>query len=69
MASMEPHRTRAYNEDLNWRMVYERLMLGLTYQQVAKNLSVDNLLYGERWTNFRLKELSTVRVLKTLTDF
>ena len=41
MASMEPHRTKAYGEDLKWRMVYQRLMLGLTYKQIATNLSVD----------------------------
>ena len=41
MASVEPHRTRAYSEDLKWRMVYQRLMPGLTYQQIATNLCVD----------------------------
>ena len=41
MASMEPHRTRSYSVDLKWRMVYQRLMFGLTYQQIAKNLCVD----------------------------
>ena len=41
MASMEPRRTEAYDEDLKWRMVYQRLMLGLPYQQTATNLCVD----------------------------
>ena len=40
MASMEPHR-RAYSDDLKWRVVYQHLIMGLTYQQIAKNLSVD----------------------------
>ena len=39
--SMEMHRTKAYGEDLKWRMVYQRLMLGLSYQQIATNLCVD----------------------------
>ena len=38
---MDPHRTRAYSADLKWRMVYQRLMLGLTYQLIAKNMTVD----------------------------
>ena len=41
MTSSEPLRSRAYHEDLKWRMIYQRKMLGLTYQQIAMNLSVD----------------------------
>jgi len=40
MTSLEPLRGRSYQEDLEWRMVYQRKMLGLTSQQVACNLSV-----------------------------
>ena len=32
----------AYHEDLKWRMIYQRKMLGLTYQQIAVNLCVDS---------------------------
>ena len=41
MASSEPLRSRAYHEDLKWRMIYQRKMLGLTYQHIALNLCVD----------------------------
>ena len=37
----EPLRSRAYHEDLKWRMIYQRKMRGLTYQQIAVNLCVD----------------------------
>ena len=40
MTSLEPLRGKSYHEDLKWRMVYQRKMLGLTCQQVACNLSV-----------------------------
>ena len=50
MASMEPCRSRAYDEDLKWRMVYQRKMLGLTYEQIANNLSVD---VSTVWRNVR----------------
>ena len=41
MTSSEPLRSRAYHEDLKWRMIYPRKMLGFTYQQIAVNLCVD----------------------------
>ena len=41
MASCEPLRGRAYDEDIRWRMIYQREMLGLTFQEVANNLNVD----------------------------
>ena len=40
MTSLEPLRGKAYHEDLRWRMVYQREMLGLSYQQIASNLNV-----------------------------
>ncbi len=39
--SCEPLRGHAYGEDLRWQMIYQREMLGLTYQEVAKNLNAD----------------------------
>ena len=47
MTSSEPlrsrsrSRSRAYHEDLKRRMIYQRKMLSLTYQQIAVNLCVD----------------------------
>ena len=37
----ESHRCRAYDEDLRWRMVYQREALQYTYQEIASNLNVD----------------------------
>ena len=39
--SCQPGRTKAYNEDLRWRMVWQREVLGLKLKEVAKNLCVD----------------------------
>ena len=39
--SCEPWRTSAYSEDMRWRMVWQRLVLGYTYQQIGANLGVD----------------------------
>ena len=39
--SCEPLRGHAYGEDLRWRMIYQREMLGFTYKDIAKNLNVD----------------------------
>ena len=39
--SAESLRCSAYDEDLRWRMVYQREALGYTYQRIASNLSVD----------------------------
>ena len=41
MYSCESARTKAYSNDLRWRMVYQRCMLGLTYEEIASRLSVD----------------------------
>ena len=72
MASMEPHRTRAYGEDLKWRMVYQRLMLGLTYQQIAKNVSVDTSTVWRAVDKFQAEGTVSSKYCKgpqTLTDF
>ena len=72
MASMEPHRTRAYSEDLKWRMVYQRLMLGLTYQQIAKNLCVDLSTVWRAVEKFNAEGTVASKYSKgpqTLTDF
>ena len=42
MASFERKRTKAYESDLRWRMVYQRSILGLTLREVASNLNVDH---------------------------
>ena len=39
--SCEPTRKTAYSEDLRWRMVWQREVLGLTLERVASNLNVD----------------------------
>ena len=39
--SCESKRASAYSEDLCWCMVYQREGMGLSYTEVAKNLSVD----------------------------
>ena len=39
--SAESHRCSAYQDDLRWRMVYQREALGYTYQRIARNLNVD----------------------------
>ena len=41
MASCEPWRQTAYDEDLRWRMVWQREALGYTYSAIARNLNVD----------------------------
>ena len=37
----EPKRSSAYSEDLPWRMVWQREVLDLRYEEIAKNLNVD----------------------------
>ena len=41
MTSCEPHRRRAYDEDLRWGMVCQREGLGTKCKDVAANLGVD----------------------------
>ena len=42
MASCEKGRRSPYSEDLRWRMVWQREVLGLSYRTVARNLNVDS---------------------------
>ena len=39
--SIESECSKAYSSDLRWRMVYQRSLLGLSYNQIARNLNVD----------------------------
>ena len=39
--SCESSRKKAYSADLRWRMVYQRHMLGLTFEEIGSRLSVD----------------------------
>ena len=39
--SCEPRQKSAYSNDLWWRMVWQREVLGYKYQVVAQNLNVD----------------------------
>ena len=41
MASCEPHRTKAYSNDLRWRMVWQREVLEYSYKDISMNLNVD----------------------------
>ena len=41
VTSCEPKRTKAYSEDIRWRMVYQLKLLGKTYSEIASNLNVD----------------------------
>ena len=41
MTSCEPHRTRAYDNDLRWRIIWQTEGLQYSTQQVAKNLNID----------------------------
>ena len=42
MASFESKRTKAYESDLRWRMVYQSSVQGLTLREIASNLNVDH---------------------------
>ena len=55
MTSLEPLRGKGYHEDLKWRMVYQREMLGLIYQQIASNLNVHTSTSGELSRGLRKK--------------
>ena len=39
--SIESDRSKTYSSSLRWRMVHQRYILGLSYNQTAKNLNVD----------------------------
>ena len=39
--SLESSRSKAYSQDLRWRMIHKRCSLGLTYSQISDDLNVD----------------------------
>lgn len=41
MSALQSQRTQAYSSDLRWRMVYQRCLLGLACNEIARNLNVD----------------------------
>ena len=41
MAFGEPGRTKAYDNELRWRIVYQRYVMDLNYCKIANNVSVD----------------------------
>ena len=41
MTSCEPARCSAYSQDLRWQMVWQTEGLGLSEEQTAKNLGID----------------------------
>jgi len=53
MSSCEPLRGLAYGEDLRWRMIYQRELLGFTYKDIAKNLNVDASTMWRRVKQFQ----------------
>ena len=38
--SVEPGRKKAYSSDLRWRVVWQRLALGLKFHEIATNLGI-----------------------------
>ncbi len=41
MASCEPKRTKAYDADIRWRVVYQLMFLELPVKAISQNLCVD----------------------------
>ena len=41
MLSIEPGRSKAYSNDIRWRMVYKRCVLGLSCKEIGGQLNVD----------------------------
>ena len=50
--SCEEQRTKAYSEDLRWRMVYQYYSLQKNYQQIAESLNVDKSTVSRTITLF-----------------
>ena len=38
--SAEPNRKKAYSPDSRWRVVYQRLGMGLSYSKISTNLNI-----------------------------
>ena len=51
--SYEPARSSTYSDDLRWRMVYQRMALGLTFDQISKILRVDKTTAQRTVTLFK----------------
>ena len=59
MYSYDSKRASAYSNDLRWRMVWQREVLGMTNREVAANLGVDTTTV---WRTVKLfKETGTVQ--------
>ena len=69
MTSSEPLRSRAYHEDLKWRMIYQRKMLGLTYQQIVVNLCVDTSTVWRAVKQFDDKGTVAAKGYHKLSDY
>ena len=48
----EEQRTKAYSEDLRWRMIYQYYSLRKTCQQIAESLNVDESTVSRTVTLF-----------------
>ena len=53
MTSCEPNRTRAYDEDLRWRMVWQSEALNYSMKKIAGNLCVDRSTVSRTLNLFR----------------
>ena len=51
--SAEPGRTTAYSKDLRWRVIWQRLGMGLGYREIAHRL---NISVGTAYNTFKLFE-------------
>ena len=40
MTSAEPTRTTAYSPDIGWRVVWQRIGMGLTFKEIATRLQI-----------------------------
>ena len=52
MFTAEPARKKAYSSDLRWRIVYQRIARNLTFEKIAKNLSISTATAPRIYTQF-----------------
>ena len=38
--SAEPGRKAAYDKDFRWRIIYQRIAMGIKFAEIAKNLNI-----------------------------
>ena len=50
--SAEPSRKKAYHSDVRWRIVYQRIGMGFTFDKIAKNLNVATSTVHRTFTFF-----------------